>query len=334
LIRSAANAAALFFSFVCDTFSHCFSGQIVTSEAASITESSSTRKSLLAYLALLAAIVCIAWSAIFVRWTDVSGSVSAFYRMLIPSAILLPTFFFRRNVKPVSARSFWIIALGGIFFALDLALYNSSILRTTAANATLLGNNSPIFVGLLTWILFRRRPASSFWIGLLLAVGGSLIILRSDLLRHTQFGIGDAMSVGAALFFAIYLLATEEVRTTTGTIQFLRLAMLSTTVALLLINLALGNSFRVSNARTWAALVGLGLVSQLGGYVALTYAMGHLPATITSISLLTQGPLTALLAAILLHEPLSSAQIAGGLLVLVGIGVAHRQKHPEDEANV
>ena len=292
------------------------------------------RQRLLAYLALVAAILCIGWSAIFVRWTDVPGSVSAFYRMLIPAAILLPTYFARTNVQPLSRRSLGIIALGGIFFAGDLALYNSSILRTTAANATLLGNNSPIFVGLLTWVIFRRRPQAAFWFGLLMAVGGSLIILRSDLLKHTQFGLGDAMSVGAAAFFAMYLLATEEVRTTTGTLQFLRLAMISTTVALFLINIMLGHSFRVSNTRTWLALLGLGLISQLGGYIALTYALGHLPATITSISLLAQGPLTALLAAVLLHEPLSGAQIAGGTLVLIGVGVAHRQKHPEEEANV
>ena len=297
-------------------------------------ENTSAQKDWLAYLALLVAIVCIGWSAIFVRWTDVPGSVSAFYRMLIPAAILLPTFFVRGNTRPLSRRSLGIIALGGIFFALDLALYNSSILRTTAANATLLGNNSPIFVGLLTWLVFRRRPQAAFWLGLLLAVGGSLVILRSDLVQHTQFGLGDAMSVGAAAFFAMYLLATEEVRGTIGTLQFLRLAMLSTTVALFLINILLGHSFRVASGRTWAALIGLGLVSQLGGYIALTYALGHLPATVTSVSLLTQGPLTALLAAVLLHEPLSGSQIAGGVMVLIGVGVAHRQKHPEEEANV
>jgi drug/metabolite transporter (DMT)-like permease len=319
---------------MCNTFWRRASGQIVTTTSETLIESSSANKTLLAYLALIAAIFCIGWSAIFVRWTDIPGSVSAFYRMLIPAAILLPTFFIRKDVKSLSRRSLGIIALGGIFFAGDLALYNSSILRTTAANATLLGNNSPIFVGLLTWMVFRRRPQASFWIGLLMAVSGSLVILRSDLLRHTQFGLGDAMAVGAAAFFAMYLLATEEVRTTTGTLQFLRLAMISTTVALFLLNLALGNSFRVSNARTWGALVGLGLISQLAGYMALTYALGHLPATVTSVSLLTQGPLTAALAAVLLREPLSAAQIVGGILVLVGVGVAHRQKHPEEEANV
>jgi drug/metabolite transporter (DMT)-like permease len=68
--------------------------------------------------------------------------------------------------------------------------------------------------------------------------------------------------------------------------------------------------------------------------LALTYALGHLPATITSISLLTQGPLTAVLAALLLQEPVTLPEIIGGALVLSGVGLAHRQSHPQDEANV
>jgi len=289
---------------------------------------------LLAYLALIGGIVCIAWSAIFVRWTDIPGPASAFYRLLIPAIVLLPTYAFHRETKPLVRRSLGIIAIGGLFFAFDLALYNTSILQTSAANATLLGNNTPIFVGLLTWLIFRRRPDSSFWIGLALALGGTSVILWADLAHHVRFGLGDAMSLGAAACFAVYLLATEKVRETIGTLAFLRLAIFSSTIAILLINLALGSSLRVPNARTWWALIGLGLVSQLGGYLFLTYALGHLPATITSVSLLTQGPLTALMATIFLGEALTLPQILGGALVLAGVGLAHRKRHPEEEANV
>jgi drug/metabolite transporter (DMT)-like permease len=132
----------------------------------------------------------------------------------------------------------------------------------------------------------------------------------------------------------VYLMVTERVRANVGTLMFLRLAMISSTVALLAINFALGVSLRVPHGRTLWAVLGLGLISQLGGYLALTYALGHLPATVTSVTLLTQGPLTALLAAWLLAEPLSLAQIFGGALVLGGVGLAHRQRHPEEEANV
>jgi drug/metabolite transporter (DMT)-like permease len=291
-------------------------------------------KGLKAYLALVGGVICIAWSALFVRWTDIPGPASAFYRMLIPALVLLPTFATQRRAVPLTRMTLAIIALGGLFFALDLALFNTAILQTSAANATLLGNNTPIFVGLLTWLIFRQRPPSSFWLGLLLAISGAAVILWSDLAHHGRFGLGDLMAIGASLAFAGYLMATEKVRSSTGTLEFLRLAMISSTVCLLVINLLLGISLRVPDGRTWWALLALGLISQLGGYLFLTYALGHLPATITSVTLLTQGPLTAALAALLLGEPISLAQILGGALVLLGVGLAHRQRHPEDEANV
>lgn len=302
---------------------------------ASLGRATAATRTLPAYLALLAGIACIAWSAIFVRWTDIPGPASAFYRMLIPALVLLPTHFLQRDRQPVSLRTVCIIAFGGLFFALDLALYNTSILKTSAANATLLGNNTPIVVGLLSWLVFRRRPNAGFWLGLLLAISGTLVIVWADLGKHAHFGTGDVMSLGAAACFAVYLMVTERVRTDTGTVTFLRLAMVASTLALLAINLALGVSLQLPHGRTLWAVLGLGLISQLGGYLALTYALGHLPATITSISLLTQGPLTALLAALLLAEPLTMPQILGGTLVLVGVGLAHRHgAPPQDEANV
>jgi len=282
---------------------------------------------------LAAGVVCIGWSAIFVRWTDVPGPASAFYRMLIPAVVLLPTWLWDRRAPRVNWQTLAIIAVGGLFFALDLALYNTGILRTSAGNATLLGNQTPIFVGLLTWLALGKRPAAFFWLGLVLAIAGSLVIVCADLGRHVQFGAGDLMAVGAAACFAVYLMVTERVRTTTGTLVFLRLAIVTGTIFLLVMNLAMGISLTVPPGRSFGALLGLGLVSQLGGYLALTYALGHLPATVTAVSLLAQGPLTALLAAWLLAEPLTSSMLTGGLLVLLGVGLANRGRDPAEESN-
>jgi hypothetical protein len=64
-------------------------------------------------------------------------------------------------------------------------------------------------------------------------------------------------------------------------------------------------------------------MSQLGAYLGLAYALGHLPATVTSVGLLAQVPLTALLAVPLLGEPLTTPYLAGGSLVLAGIYVVN-----------
>lgn len=286
-----------------------------------------------AYLALAAGILCIAWSAIFVRWTSVPGPASALYRLLIPAIVLLPTWLLPGRSAKLGAHSYAIIAVGGFFFALDLAFYNTSILQTNAANATLLGNNTPIVVGLLSWLLFKKRPSLSFWGGLALAVCGALVIVRSDLARRAQFGSGDVMALAAAACFAVYLIATEKVRAHTSTLEFLRLAILASTTFMFLFVLALREPLTIPDRRSFLALLGLGLVSQLGGYLALTYALGHLPATVTSVSLLSQGPLTAILAALLLGEQLTGPQMIGGALVLLGVGLANRLDHPEEETN-
>ena len=236
------------------------------------------------YAALVVGIICIAWSAIFVRWTSVPGPTSALYRLLIPAVILIPTWLFPGKRQKLSVRTYVIIAAGGFFFALDLAFYNTSILQTSAANATLLGNNTPIAVGLLSWLIFRRRPSLSFWVGLTLAVAGSVVIMGADLANHVKFGLGDVMALAAAACFAVYLLATEEIRAHSSTLEFLRLAILSSTIFMFIFTLILRVPLVIPDRRTLLALLGLGLVSQLGGYLALTYALGHLPATATSVS--------------------------------------------------
>ena len=217
-------------------------------------------------------------------------------------------------------------ALAGIFFAFDLALFNTAVLRTSAANATLLGNNAPIIVGLATWLVFERRPPSAFWLGLGLAVVGSACIMGDDALRHTTaFGVGDAMAITASAFFAGYLLTVERVRAHVDTLTLTTLTVAVSSATLLLLCLALRVPLTGFTTHAWLELIGLGIVSQVGGYLAITYALGHLPATVTSVGLLAQAPLTAVLAIPLLGEPLRTSQILGGALVLTGIYVVNRR---------
>lgn len=289
----------------------------------------------LAYGALLVAISGIAWSAIFIRWSAVPGPSSAFYRVFIAALVLVPWRVIsslvssgeRRRVSATTRRAFLLALGGGVFFGLDLALYNTAVMRTTATTATLFGNNSPIFVGLGTWLFFRRRPKRTFWIGLALASAGAAIVMVANATAK-QGATGDVtgalMSIGAAAFFAAYLLATEHVREEMDTLTFSTIAIAGSVLTLLVVCAVLDAPLSGFTTRTWLALLGLGLVSQLGAYLGLTYALGHLPATITSVGLLAQVPLTALLAVPLLGEPLTMPYLAGGSLVLTGIYVVNR----------
>lgn len=284
------------------------------------------RRGWAAYLALGIGVVCIAWSALFVRWAGVSGPASAFYRALVATIVLVPAWLWRGRRRSLAARPAVLGVLAGVFFAIDLALFNSAVMNTSAANATLLGNNAPILVGLGSWVVFRKRPAAIFWIGLALALVGSACIIGSDALTPAAFGSGDVMAITASVFFAAYLLTIGRVRSEIDTLTLTTLAVAASSAVLLILCLWLRVPLSGYSTHAWLSLIGLGVVSQVGGYLAITYALGHLPATVTSVGLLGQAPLTALLAIPLLGEPLSASQIIGGVLVLAGIYIVNRRR--------
>jgi len=279
-----------------------------------------------AYLALLAAVSGIAWSAILVRWAGVPGPASAFYRVLVAGAVLVPWRLVRGSTRPVPRHAVIVAIAGGVFFALDIALWNTSVMFTGAAVASILGNNTPVFVGILTWLVFHRRPRASFWLGLSLSVAGCLAIMlgpaAAGSARITWYG--NLLAIGGSAFFAAYLVTTERVRREMDTLTFNTLAIAGSIATLLAVCLVLRLPLAGYPPRAWMALVALGLVSQLAAYYALVYALGHLPATLTSVGLLAQVPSTAFLAWLLLGEPLTAWQLAGGAVVLMGIFVVNR----------
>jgi drug/metabolite transporter (DMT)-like permease len=279
-----------------------------------------------AYLALIAAVAGIAWSAILVRWAGVPGASSAFYRVLVAGVELLPWRVLRGRTQPVAPRAATIAVLGGVFFALDIALWNTSVMHTGAAVASILGNNTPIFVGILTWLVLDRRPRASFWTGLALSLAGCLTIMLGP--AHAGSApitlYGNLLAIGGSIFFAAYLVTTERVRRAMDTLTFNTLAIGGSIATLLIVCVLMRLPLSGYTPRAWTALLALGLVSQLAAYYALVYALGHLPATLTSVGLLAQVPCTAFLAWLLLGEPLTPLQIAGGAIVLVGIFVVNR----------
>lgn len=278
------------------------------------------------YLMLALGIICIALSAIFTKLAGVPGTVSAFYRIAIAEvALTLP--FARAMVRGqvVRDRRIWLLALGaGVFFALDLGLWNTSLFLTSAANATLLGNDAPILVGLGALLLFHERLKGLYWVGLALALAGMGIIVGKDVLGHSSLGGGDLLAMSAGVAYAAYLLSTQRIRAKMDTLSSLFIPSMAGVLVLLGFNLALHRPLWGFSARAYLALLALGIISQLIGWLAINYALGHLPASIVSVTLLGQPVLTALFAVPLLGEALTGNQIAGGIVALAGIYLVNR----------
>jgi drug/metabolite transporter (DMT)-like permease len=283
-----------------------------------------------AWFALGVGIVCIGFSAIFVKLANVPGPVSAFYRVSIAGAVLLPWWLARGGRRPgVSRAELGLIVMGGAFFAIDIAMWNTSILLIPAATATLLANNSPLWVGLASFLLFRERLSWRYWLGLAAALGGMVWLVGPAAIRHLRLDPGNLLAVGASFFYAAYLLTTHRARARVDLLTVVTFTTLTSVVLLLALNLALGTALGGYGRSTWIALAGLGLVSQLAGWLAINFALGQLRAAPVSVCLLAQVLVTALVAMPLLGEFLRSNQVVGGALVLLGIAFVTQSKAAE-----
>lgn len=288
------------------------------------------RTHLRSYVALGVGIVSLGFAGIFVRLADAPGTVTSFYRMLVAVVLLAVPFYRRVRVGGrLSRRGLLFAAVGGVLFAGDLVLWARGVMLSGATNPTLLANTAPLWVGLGALVLFRERLKAAFWIGLVVAMAGAAVILGLDRLRAVSFGLGSLLGLAAGVFYGGYYLAAQRGRETLGALTFFWPAAVSSMLSVLLLVLVLRQPLTGYPVSSYLNFLGLGLITQVIGYLAINYALGYLPASIVSPTMLGQPVLTALLAGPLLGEAFSLWQVLGGVAVLAGVYLVHRSRHKE-----
>ena len=292
-------------------------------------------KSVPAYIALGIGILSLSFSAMFIRWANAPGPVTAFYRLFFSVFILLPFILPKIKSNPsIRSRSMIFPLLAGLFTACDLGLWTSALSYTTAANATLLGNTSPLWVALGTWLILKQKLSPAFWRGLAFALLGAALIMGTDFILHPRFGIGDVMATFTGFFYGGYFLFTEQSRTTFDPVSHIWFVGIGASISLFVINMALGYSLTGYERNTWLVFLATALISQLIGYMSLAYALGHLPASVVSPTMILQPVVTTLLAIPLLGEIPSIWQGIGGVIALIGIYIvnqAHLRGQPKSQ---
>jgi drug/metabolite transporter (DMT)-like permease len=280
-------------------------------------------------LALLGGATAIAFAPIFVRVSELGPLATAFWRLLLAwPALWLWTALEKHHRpdlrQPAGFADILRLAAAGFFFAGDLSIWHWSLRFTPVANSTLLVNYAPIWVTLGSWWLFEERIERVFLAGLVLALlGATLIVSASFQIRLEQVG-GDCLALAASFFYAGYLLSITRLRRNFSTAAIMTWSTAGCTAILFLVTLLSGERMFAVSASGWLVLTGLALVSHIAGQSLITYALAHLPASFSSVTLLLQPVLAALFAWVLLHEGLGPWQVLGGLLVLMGIFLARR----------
>jgi drug/metabolite transporter (DMT)-like permease len=286
---------------------------------------------------MLAGAAGIGFAPILVRMSEVGPSATAFFRLLFALPFLWAWMWADRSrsaseSRPSPRNHFFPFALAGLFFTADLAIWHWSLQFTPVANSTLLANFAPLFVTLGARIFLNENVTRPFIAGMLVAFSGAALLVGGRLDSGSNNFLGGSLALVAALFYAAYLLMVKQLRTRFTTVTIMAWSGIVSGVSLLVVALLSKETVMPMSVSGWLVLVALGLVSHLGGQTLIAYALGHLPASFSSVSLLLQPVVAAVLAWVLLKETLTLWQWTGGVVVLFGIALAGRKLSTRTEA--
>jgi len=280
--------------------------------------------------------VLIGLAPIYVRLAGVGPTAAAFWRVFLALPVLwVLRAATRDRGAPRPAESTRYLWLAGLAFAGDLAVWHQSIHLTSVANSTLLTNLAPVFLTLVLHFGFGEKHAPRFWLGLALALGGAAVLMAGSLRVGRETALGDACAIVTAMFYAAYQLLVSRGRQHFSALDVMLRSSAASAIALLFITLLAGEPFWPRSAHSWGILVALAVISHVGGQGLIAWALAHLPASFSSVTLLVQPIAATVFAWLILGEGFGPQQVLGGVIVMAGILIcrfAMPAQNPQVEA--
>lgn len=293
------------------------------------------------YLVLLSGVLIASTAAIIINQAITLGAhpltISA-GRMGIAALILTPIAWGTKGaeLRRIERRDWGLGLLAGAFLALHFATWISSLAYTSVASSTALVTTNPVFVALISWLVFREKLPWGVWLGVLLTVCGSALVGFSDSSGGSGSNplLGDLLALLGAMAVTGYFLVGRSVRNRLSILPYIWLVYSAAGVVLLLWMTLAGQSLFGLSPLVYLLLLGLAIGPQLLGHTAFNWAIKYLSATFVTVAILGEPIGATIIALFWLDQPLQPLQILGGAVLLLGIGVATLAEHQRPAAAV
>lgn len=277
-------------------------------------------------LALAFGILCISIFPILVKLSLTPGLISAFYRMAFAFVILLPYVLIAKKFKLPKKKYLLLASLCGVLFSSDVAVWNIAIQESSATQASLLTNLSPLWVGIISFLFLKTKPATNFWIGTLVALFGMAMLVGFKFFLELDFDKAFILAVLSGIFYSIYLLVSKKALSGMDVISFMTISLFASTIYLAFICIIADEPFTGFSDLGWMVLVIQAVVCQLMAWLSISYATQHMRPTRVSLSLLAQAVITSILAWLFVDEIITVTMIIGGVILLIGIRITFYTK--------
>lgn len=287
-------------------------------------------------LGALAASTAALWIRLVLDAVDASGPGVSFWiaavRLGIAALVFLPGWQrFRRRRYSWSQGGYSIAA--GACLALHFGAWISSLSYTSITASTVLVTTTPLWIALVSWLLWRERPTDLTSLGMVVALGGGIAMALVDGNVDIEAAapvLGNVLALFGAWAVTGYLLlgrAAQGRGMTTGHHVMLAYSVAAALLLLLtLIPQLLGvASFSPPvepplNAYGW--LLALALLPQLLGHSCLNWSVRWVSPTLVSLTILTEPLVASLLGYFVFNEQPTAASLGAASFVLLGVLMA------------
>lgn len=291
----------------------------------------SGRQAPLTFLVLAGAVAVVSTASIFIRYAHAENAPSlviAAGRMGIAALLMAPFALpgVIREAPRLSRRALLLCLASGVCLAIHFWSWIVSLEHTSVASSTVLVATNPLWVALASAWLLGERPARATMVGVAFTLLGSAAIFASDTSRTgagTQSALGNALALTGALAASAYLLVGRAVREEVSLKTYVWIAY-GTAAVILWIFLLARSGFPALSLTAWALIAALALGPQVLGHTAFNWALRRASATFVALAILGEPVGSAVLAWWLLAEQFAPLQLAGFVLLLVGIFAAAR----------
>lgn len=290
-------------------------------------------------VALIGSIICLSFSPIFIRWSEIeiSPNATVFNRFWIATvafwllnSLLTVRHRYRNKETPLEQQKHHLVnrakllIIDGVLISVGLMLWAWSLNQTSIANSSMIHNLIPIFTVLGGWLALGQTFDNRFLIGMVVAIFGATLLDAEELLslRMSQELLGNLAALLSAVLFGIHPLVTQQLRSNLNPVTIMTW---STTVSFLLVLpvVMITEEQLFPNSITgWFAVIAQAVFSQMLGIGLWAYCLKKLSAGFSSLVALVIPALSALEGWVIFSESLNFLTLVSFFVILWGMYLA------------
>lgn len=290
---------------------------------------------LISYIILFLGVFALSTSAIFVKLADAPVTITAFYRMLFATVMLLPFLLVnkmnRQELRLLSKKQWGLGLLSGVFLAVHYVLWFESLNYTSVASSTVIVTLQPLFSMVGGYFLFKERFSKGAIAGCLVAIAGSIVIGWQDFQISGQALFGDILAFIAAGIITAYFFIGQHMRKRLSLIPYSVISYGSSTLLLGVFAFSQETPFFNYSVQTWWSFIGLAFIATILGQTIFNWLLKWLSTSIISMSILGETIGTCILAYFILDEVISLQQGMGIAFILIGLALFLLQQRNKDK---